>query len=81
MSDLLPQMRPHPTDPSQGDVVNASGVIELARAVDTPKSRAFLEAYRVAEADVAKEKPYLSEAKIRGEAVIRAIKALGHTVA
>ena len=80
MSSLRPLTRPHPTDPSQGDIVNATGMIEVARRCDTPQSRAFLAAYHEAEARIARESPFLSEGKIRDLAVMAAAKTRGVTL-
>lgn len=79
MSDLRPRVIRHPSVPDQ-DLVNPSAVVEMARASDTPQSKAFLKAFHAIEADVARESPFLSEGSIRQKAVIRALESLGHRV-
>lgn len=76
---LRPLARPHPTIPGE-TVVNATAMIELARRVDSPRSRAFLRAYHAAEADLARDEPLLSEATRRMRAAIVAVEALGGRV-
>ena len=53
-------------------MANATAVIELARQMESLHSTPFLQAYHRAEADIAAADPRLSEATIRGKAVIQA---------
>lgn len=64
-------------DSDESVMVNATAVVELARQIDSPHCTAFLQAYHRAEADIVAANPWLSEATIRGKAVIQAFHLVG----
>lgn len=76
-SALGSQMRYESLESDETVMANATAVIELARQMDSPHSTAFLQAYHRAEADIAAADPWLSEAVIRGKAVIQAFHFVG----
>lgn len=70
-------MRYESIDSDETFMANATAVIEMARQMDSPHSTAFLQAYHRAEADIVAANPWLSEATIRGKAVIQAFHLVG----
>jgi hypothetical protein len=74
---MFPEIRKMLLDGKREEMLNSSAVIELARATNSPEAHAFLKQYHECESDIAREKPFLSEQKIRDEAVVSAFQALG----
>jgi hypothetical protein len=70
-------MEPEFPDGERGLMLNATAIIELARETDSIHCKAFLQAYHESEADIAAISPWLSEAAIRGKAVIQAFHLVG----
>ena len=79
MTSLKPMAYPIPGDPDGAYELNPTMVVELMKkyAPENDNARVFMKQYHAAEAQIANQHPYLSEEKIRGEAMITAVDAIG----
>jgi hypothetical protein len=72
---MLPQIQTMVVDGREETMLNASAAIELLRSAGTPIARRILSSYHAAEAEIAASQPWLSEERIRGDALLRAFAA------
>jgi hypothetical protein len=70
---MLPEIRTMHINGREEVMLNASATIELIRTAGTPIANRILRSYHAAEADIAASQPWLSEERIRSDALLRAL--------